>query len=336
MSLTDSLAKDVGIKPACDALVVSRAGFYRWKNQGEDSEKEYIRPLSPLALSPYEQQRVLDTLHDERFVDKAPQEVYAALLDGGSYLCSVRTMYRILEAHKEVKERRNQLRHPVYTKPELLAEGPNQVWSWDITKLKGPAKWTYYYLYVILDIFSRYVVGWMVASREQGTLAKKLIEQSCEKQGIQSSQLSIHSDRGPSMTSKTVAFLLADLGITKSLSRPYVSNDNPYSEAQFKTLKSRPEFPERFGCSEDSRAFCQSFFSWYNTEHYHSGIGFLTPEDVHYGRAEQIIKERQAVLSAAFEEHPERFKGKMPKPIALPSAAWINKPVPLQSDQVRH
>ena len=168
--MTDSLAKDVGVKPACDALVVSRAGFYRWKKQDTGMAKESIRPLSPLALSADEKQNVLDTLHDERFVDKAPQEVYASLLDGGSYLCSVRTMYRILEANKEVKERRNQLRHPAYTKPELLAEKPNQVWSWDITKLKGPAKWTYYYLYVILDIFSRYVVGWMVASRERGTL----------------------------------------------------------------------------------------------------------------------------------------------------------------------
>ena len=336
MRLTDFLAKDVGIKPACDALVVSRAGFYRWKKQDTGMAKESIRPLSPLSLSPDEKQNVLDTLHDERFVDKAPQEVYAALLDGGSYLCSVRTMYRILEAHKEVKERRNQLRHPKYAKPELLAEGPNQVWSWDITKLKGQVKWTYYYLYVILDIFSRYVVGWMVASRESGTLARKLIEQSCEKQGIQSSQLSIHSDRGSSMTSKPVAFLLADLGITKSLSRPYVSNDNPYSESHFKTLKYRPDFPERFGCPEDSRLFCQDFFNWYNTEHYHSGIGFLTPEDVHYGRAEQIVKERQAVLNDAFSKHPERFKGKMPKPMALPEAAWINKPAPENSDPLQH
>jgi putative transposase len=336
MSLTDSLAKDVGIKPSCDALVVSRAGFYRWKNRDEASEKEYVRTVSPLALSSCEQQQVLDTLHDERFTDKAPQEVYAALLDDGNYLCSVRTMYRILEANKEVKERRNQLRHPVYTKPELLAEGPNQVWSWDITKLKGPEKWSYHYLYVILDIFSRYVVGWMVASKEHGTLAKKLIEQSCEKQGIQSSQLSIHSDRGPSMTSKTVAFLLADLGITKSLSRPYVSNDNPYSEAHFKTLKYRPDFPERFGCSEDTRSFCQNFFGWYNTEHYHSGIGYLIPEDVHYGRADQIIKERQAVLTDAFAKHPERFKGKVPRPMSLPKAAWINKPMPENSDPLRH
>jgi len=256
------------------------------------------------------------------------------LLDAGTYLCSVRTMYRILEENQEVRERRNQLRHPGYKKPELLATAPNQVWSWDITKLRGPVKWTYYYLYVILDIFSRYVVGWMVAHREKSALAKKLIEQSCEKQDIQRDQLIIHADRGPSMTSKPVAFLLADLGVTKSHSRPYVSNDNPYSESQFKTMKYRPDFPERFGCIEDSRSFGQDFFRWYNTEHYHSGIGYLTPEDVHYGRAEQIIKERERVLEAAFEKHPNRFKGKVPKPMALPGAVWINKPSPNESDSV--
>ena len=328
MKIATSLSKDVGVKRACHALTVSRAGFYRWRNLSENAKPASVRALPPLALSREEQQRVLDTLHEERFVDKAPQEVYASLLDEGTYLCSVRTMYRILEAHQEVKERRNQLRHPVYTKPELLAQGPNQVWSWDITKLKGPAKWTYFYLYVILDIFRRYVVGWMVASRESGSLAKKLIEQTCEKQMIQADELCIHSDRGTSMTSKTVALLLADLSITKSLSRPHVSNDNPYSEAHFKTMKYRPEFPERFGCIEDARSFCQHFFSWYNTEHYHSGIGFLTPEDVHYGRAQQIIKDRQTVLNAAFEEHPERFKGNLPKSLSLPNAVWINKPIP--------
>ena len=328
MKIATSLSKDVGVKRACHALTVSRAGFYRWRNLSENEKPASVRALPPLALSREEQQRVLDALHEERFVDKASQEVYASLLDEGTYLCSVRTMYRILEAHQEVKERRNQLRHPVYTKPELLAQGPNQVWSWDITKLKGPAKWTYFYLYVILDIFSRYVVGWMVASRESGSLAKKLIEQTCEKQMIQADELCIHSDRGTSMTSKTVALLLADLSITKSLSRPHVSNDNPYSEAHFKTMKYRPEFPERFGCIEDARSFCRQFFSWYNTEHYHSGIGFLTPEDVHYGRAQQIIKDRQTVLNAAFEEHPERFKGNLPKSLSLPNAVWINKPVP--------
>jgi len=328
MKIATSLSQDVGVKRACHALTVSRAGFYRWRNLSENAKPASVSALPPLALSREEQQRVLDALHEERFVDKAPQEVYASLLDEGTYLCSVRTMYRILEAHQEVKERRNQLRHPIYTKPELLAQGPNQVWSRDITKLKGPAKWTYFYLYVILDIFSRYVVGWMVASRESGSLAKKLIEQTCEKQMIQANKLCIHSDRGTSMTSKTVALLLADLSITKSLSRPHVSNDNPYSEAHFKTMKYRPEFPERFGCIEDARSFCQQFFSWYNTEHYHSGIGFLTPEDVHYGRAQQIVKDRQTVLNAAFEEHPERFKGNLPKSLPLPNAVWINKPIP--------
>ena len=269
-------------------------------------------------------------------MDQAPRAVYTALLDEGIYKCSVRTMYRILEENQEVRERRNQLRHPNYKKPELVATAPNQVWSWDITKLKGSVKWTYYYLYVILDIFSRYVVGWMVAHREKSVLAKKLIEQSCEKQGIQEGQLIVHSDQGPSMTSKPVALLLADLGITKSHSRPYVSNDNPYSESQFKTMKYRPEFPDRFGAIEDARFFCHGFFPWYNTGHYHSGIGFVTPEDVHYGRAEQIIKEREKVLKTAFEKHPNRFKGKVPKSMELPKAAWINKPSPNESDSVIH
>ncbi len=287
----------------------------------------------PLALSTAEEQTVLDTLHDDRFVDLAPPQVYAALLDEGSYLCSVRTMYRILERHQEVKERRNQLRRPQYVKPELLAERPNEVWSWDITKLKGPVKWTYFYLYVILDIFSRYVVGWMIAYRELASLAKKLIEETCEKQSIEEEQLTIHADRGSSMTSKAVALLLADLGVTKSHSRPYVSNDNPYSESQFKTMKYQPEFPERFGSIEDARSFCLPFFSWYNTEHYHSGLGYLTPEDVHYGRAEQIIKERQAVLQTAYIQHPERFKGRVPQPKTPPTAVWINKPMPERTER---
>jgi len=332
MNTAGSLAEDVGIKSACDALAVPRASFYRWRDR--DSQKNNYRPAPPLALADEERKGILDTLHEERFVDQAPREVYSALLDEGIYLCSVRTMYRILEENQEVRERRNQLRHPNYKKPEILATAPNQVWSWDITKLKGPVKWTYYYLYVILDIFSRYVVGWMVAHREKSALARKLIEQSCEKQGIQPDQLIVHADRGPSMTSKPVALLLADLGITKSHSRPYVSNDNPYSEAQFKTMKYRPDFPERFGSIEDSRSFCHGFFRWYNMEHYHSGIAFLIPEDVHYGRAEQIIKEREKILKMAFEKHPNRFKGKVPKPMALPKAVWINKPLPNESDSV--
>jgi putative transposase len=237
-------------------------------------------------------------------------------------------MYRILtDEHGDVKERRRHVQHPNYTKPELLATAPNQVWSWDITKLKGPVKWTYFYLYVILDIFSRYVVGWMVAHREQDGLAKRLIEETCLNQGIQPGQLIIHADRGSSMRSNAVAHLLSDLGITKSHSRPHVSDDNPYSEAQFKTLKYCPAFPDRFGSIQDSRCFCQEFFSWYNKDHYHSSIGLMTPEWVHYGMAEDVFGRRSTVLAKAYEKHPKRFKGKMPKPPALPEAVWINKPI---------
>jgi putative transposase len=336
MKVTESLSKELNIQQACAALAVPRASFYRWQDWEGNGEKKSQRAVPPLALSGKEEAAVLEILHEDRFVDQAPYEIYNALLDEGNYLCSVRTMYRILEKNKEVRERRDQLSHPQYQKPELLAGGPNEIWSWDITKLLGPAKWTYYYLYVIMDIFSRYVVGWMVAHRELSSLAQKLIGQSCQKQGIQPHQLTIHADRGSSMTSKPVAFLLSDLGVTKSHSRPHVSNDNPYSEAQFKTLKYRPEFPERFGCIEDSRSFCQGFFGWYNKEHYHSGIGFLTPEAFHYGHGEQIVKERQAVLMAAYEKHPERFKGKMPKPMNLPDAVWINKPAPAQSEPAQH
>jgi len=226
-----------------------------------------------------------------------------------------------------VRERRDQLQHPQYQKPELLATGANQVWSWDITKLLGPVKWTYFYLYVILDIFSRYVVGWMVAPRESAELAQRLIAETSSKQNITPGQLTIHADRGTSMTSKPVALLLADLGITKTHSRPHVSDDNPYSESQFKTLKYRPEFPERFGSIEDARGFCQEFMRWYNTEHHHTGIGLLTPETVHYGRAEAVIEERQRVLSAAYEQRPERFGRRHPRAPELPEAVWINPPV---------
>jgi putative transposase len=320
-----TLSCDVGKKAACEALEVSRATYYRQLNPVVRSETE--RPLPPLALNDSEKQVVLDVLHSERFQDKAPLQVYASLLDDGRYLCSTRTMYRILaDAHGDVKERRQQVQRPLYSKPELLATEPNQVWSWDITKLKGPAKWTYFYLYVIIDIFSRYVVGWMVAHREQKALAKRLIEDSCHKQMIEPKQLTLHADRGSSMKSKVVAHLLADLGVTKTHSRPHVSNDNPYSEAQFKTLKYCPQFPERFGCIQDSRSFCQEFFFWYNKEHHHSGIALLTPEQVHYGLDEQIIGRRSAVLAAAYEQHRNRFKYKMPVPARLPKEVWINPP----------
>lgn len=313
----------MGRKSACEALDIPRATWYRKKDN--KPEKKQKRPTPPLALDAAERQKVLDILHSERFQDKAPQEVYATLLDEGEYYCSIRTMYRILEDAGEIKERRRQVRHN-YTKPELLATSPNQVWSWDITKLKGPVKWTYFYLYVIIDIFSRYVVGWIVADREQATLAKHFIDEACQKQQIEKEQLIIHADRGSSMTSKAVALLLADLGVTKTHSRPHVSDDNPYSESAFKTLKYCPAFPERFGSIQDVKSFCRDFFSWYNLEHKHSGIGLLTPEQVHYGMAKEVVEKRGNTLESAFLKHPERFKGKMPKPLPLPEAVWINKP----------
>ena len=235
-------------------------------------------------------------------------------------------MYRVLAANREVRERRDQLRHPRYAAPELLATQPNEVWSWDITKLLGPAKWTYYYLYVILDVYSRKVVGWMVAERESAVLAKRLIGETCERQGILPGQLTVHADRGSSMKSKAVALLLADLGVTKTHSRPHVSNDNPYSEAQFKTLKYRPEFPDRFGCIEDARAYCVDFFRWYNTEHHHAGLALLTPDDVHHGLAGAKLAHRATVLEKAYAKHPERFTRGIPKPQSLPKEVWINKP----------
>jgi putative transposase len=318
------VSDDVGKKSACEALEVPRATFYRYLNP---AKPETFRPEPPLALSSAERQTVLDVLHSERFQDRAPLEIYATLLDEGCYLCSPRTMYRILDAqHGDVKERRRHVQRPAYGKPELLATGPNQVWSWDITKLKGPAKWTYFYLYVIIDIFSRYVVGWMVAHAEQKALAKRLIEESCRKQRIPEGQLTIHADRGSSMKSNVIAQLLADLGVTKTHSRPYVSNDNPYSESQFKTLKYCPQFPERFGSIQDARAFCQDFFSWYNQEHRHCGIALMTPEQVHYGLADEVTNKRASVLAAAFEKHPKRFKNKIPAPDMLPEAVWINPP----------
>lgn len=333
-----SISSEVGVKPACEAFDIPRAAFYREvARQNKPAEIQEKRPSPPRALSYEERQRVLDVLHSARFADKAPHEVYATLLDEGVYYCSIRTMYRILEDHGEVKERRNQLMHPTYRKPELLATGPNQVWSWDITKLLGPVKWSYFYLYVILDIFSRYVVGWMVATRESAALAARLIEETCRAQNILSGQLTIHADRGSSMKSKPVAFLLADLGITKTHSRPHTSDDNPYSEAQFKTLKYRPDFPERFGCVEDSRTFCRPFFNWYNTEHRHTAIGLVTPAAVHYGLAAAIRETRAEVLKAAYEAHPERFVKAVPTPPILPEAVWINKPKnDSESEEVLH
>jgi len=269
---------------------------------------------------------VLNLLYSQRFAQMAPAEIVATLLDEGEYVCSVSTMYRLLRSQEALRERRRILRHPRYKRPELLATGPNQLWSWDITKLKGPGKYTYYYLYVVLDVYSRYVVGWCVAYRESAELAEQLILAACLQQGVERGQLTLHADRGSAMTSKAVAQLLADLGVEKTHARPHVSNDNPYSEAQFKTLKYRPEFPEQFGCKEGVESFCYEFFGWYNTEHRHSGIAMLTPESVHYGKAEEVIAKRQSVLEAAYAANPERFVRHAPRHPPLPEAVWINPP----------
>ena len=334
MTAALELGDSVGKAAACRALGVPRASLYR---RMQPAAPPRVRPTPERALDAAERQTVLDHLHAERFRDKAPAEVYATLIDEGIYLCSIRTMHRILAENGELKERRNQLRHPQYKKPELLATGPNQVWSWDITKLLGPAKWTYFHLYVILDIFSRYVVGWMVAGRETAELARRLIADSCQKQGIVAGTLTIHADRGTSMTSKPVALLMADLGVTKTHSRPHVSDDNPYSESQFKTLKYRPGFPERFGSIEDARAFGQTFFTWYNQQHHHSGIAMLTPEMLHYRMATEVISQRQNVLDAAYARNPERFVRACPKHPPQPTAVWINPPSPMPSkEDLRH
>ena len=315
--------EELGILSSCEAIGIPRSSYYRARTPKHGPHR---RRKVPRALTESEQKEVLDTLRSERFCDEAPAQVVATLLDEGRYLCSERTMYRLLSANGEVRERRNQLRHPSYARPELLATAPNQLWSWDITKLPGPTKWCRFHLYVILDVFSRYVVGWMVADRESSTLAEQLIKQTCERQGIRPGQLTLHADRGSSMRSKTVALLLADLGVTKTHSRPYTSDDNPYSEAQFKTLKYRPGCPVRFGSVQHARQWAAELMNHYNCEHHHSGIGLLTPEAVHHGKALKLREQRQHVLYAAFDAHPERFVRGTPTAPKLPTEVWINQP----------
>ena len=323
MQASEQLSQVAGVTAACQALGVPRSSFYRARQSKKAAQP---RPTPQRALSGEEKAQVRQTLNSERFQDSSPRQVYATLLDEGVYYCSWRTMYRILDEHQEVRERRNQLRHPKYVKPELLATGPNMLWSWDLTKLRGPVKWTYYHLYTILDVFSRYAVGWMIAERESASLAQQLIRETCEKQGIQPEQLTVHADRGSSMRSKTVALLLADLGVTKTHSRPHVSNDNPYSESQFKTMKYRPDYPERFGSIQDARNWARVFFRWYNNDHHHSALGLMTPRVVHHGQAEALTEKRREVLQAAYGAHPERFVRGEPMPSSLAKEVWINKP----------
>jgi putative transposase len=315
----------LGTRPLCEALAEPRSSYYRSLRVSLRAPQPKRRS-SPRSLTELEQNKVVAVLNSDRFRDTAPPEVHATLLDEGTYLASVRTMYRILtRLGQSVQRRQKSAQH--YARPELLATRPNQLWSWDITKLLGPTKWTYYYLYKILDVFSRYVVGWMVAHRELARLAEDLIAETCLRQGITPGELTIHADRGSSMRSQPVAQLLADLGVTKTHSRPHVSNDNPYSESAFKTLKYRPDFPERFGAIEHSRSFCGAFFDWYNNEHHHSGIAMLTPASVHYGTAGQLLQARAVTLVGAYLNHPERFVKGIPKVQTIPEEVWINKPM---------
>lgn len=326
MSAAEELGARVGVASACRALGVARATLYRRRRPTAGPRSQQPRPRPARALSDQERQDVLDELHRDCFADKAPAAVYAALLDEGRWLCSIRTMYRILEVNKEVRERRNQLRHPVYVKPVLEATAPNQVWTWDITKVQACEKWRHFHLYVVLDLYSRCVVAWRLELTETGTLARELLEDAMKKHGVKPGTLALHADRGTSMTSKTVAHLLADLGVTKSHSRPRVSNDNAYSESHFKTLKYRPDYPGRFGSLADGRAHFRRFFRWYNEEHYHSGIALLTPAQVHYGHAEDVLDARHEALLRAYAASPERFVHGPPKRPELPAAVWINGP----------
>lgn len=321
--LAERLARTVGVKAACAALNVPRSRVYRARQR---SSLPGSRLTPARALSEAERVAVRQTLNSERFADCAPRQVYAALLGAGVYLCSWRTMYRVLAGHEEVRERRDQLRHPTYHKPELLANAPNQVWSWDITKLRGPVKWTYFYLYVLLDIYSRYAVGWLIAERESAALAEVLVAESCRKQGVAADQLTLHADNGDPMRAKSLALLLTDLGVTASHSRPHTSDDHPFSEAQFKTLKYRPDYPDCLGSVRDARAWARPFFTWYNEEHYQSSLNLLTPASVHYGQATAIQQQRQTVLSAAYAAHPERFSQGSPLVAGPPAAVWINPP----------
>jgi putative transposase len=322
MQTTEQLGGQAGIAPVCEALGLSRASLYRRRGP----RPVRVRPKPARALDATERQAVLDTLHSDRFVDAAPAQVHAALLEEDRYLCSLRSMYRILASSGEVRERRDQLQHPHYAKPELVATAPKQVWSWDITKLKGPVKLVYFYLYVVLDIFSRYIVGWMIAEAENAGLAEQLVEQTCLKQGIVPNELTLHADRGAPMRSKTLAQTLAELGIERSHSRPHVSNDNPFSEALFKTTKYRPAVPPRFASPDHAREVFRSILDWYNNQHRHSGIAYLTPAMVHHGRAEAVLERQHRTRMAAYLAHPERFVNGPPRRASLPPAVWINPP----------
>lgn len=329
MSAATALSAAVGTARACVGLGVARATLYRLRHP---TVSRPVRRTPPLQLADAERAIVLDMLMSPRFVDYPPCQVYAILLDEGRYLCSIRTMYRLLTSLQAVRERRDQRIHPVYARPELIAQAPNDVWSWDITKLKTTVKWTYFYLYVVVDIFSRYVVGWMLSTRETGALARDFVEQIALREDLAADQVTLHSDRGSPMRSKTLAEKLTDLGIEASFGRPQQSNDNPFSESLFKTLKYSPTFPDRFDSLDHGRAVLTPFFDHYNHRHRHSGIGLMAPVTVHRGHAAAITTARALTLNDAFALHPERFKGKPPLPPIVPDKVYINPPLPEDTD----
>jgi putative transposase len=307
----------------CAALGVSRATAFRWQRPTHARAAASPR-RSPRALTPDEQTAILAQLHSDRFVDHAPAQVYATLLDEGTYLCSPRTMYRVLATQQEVRERRAQRTHPTCPVPRLTATAPNQVWTWDVTELKGRAKGDRHKLYVVLDLYSRYVVAWMLASRESVVLAQRLITAACRRHGILRGHLTAHSDRGSIQTAKDLHALYEELGITSSLSRPRVSNDNPHSESLFKTTKYAPVYPGRFASFAHAHQWCTDFFVAYNTTHRHSGIAYLSPTAVHHGTAPAILAQRIITMHAAHQRHPERFVRGTPRLPRLPKAVHIN------------
>lgn len=340
MILVEEAAKNTGVNRACNAIDLSRAGFYRLRHsqltpsrhQSQSQSQSQSMPRTSnlgalaLALTPTQEEEILSALNSERFLDCSPRQVWATLMDEGVYLCSWRTMYRLLQRHQAVKERRRVRRHPKYVRPELSATGPNQVWTWDITYLKGPNRGEFFYLYVVMDLFSRLVVGWMLADRESADLAVRLLEKTYQKHKVKPGQLTIHADRGAPMKSKSLGQLLCDLDVRASHSRPKVSNDNPFSEAGFKTMKYSPDFPARFGSQEAAETFCQGYFRWYNTAHHHTGIALLTPAQVHYGEAPTVLAQRQRTLDATFARIPHRFGHGHPKVAPLPGEVYINRP----------
>ena len=323
------LGHDIGRRAACRTLGISRATLDR--HALPHTPRVATSRWSHRRLNEAEQQAILDAAHSERFADLSVREFYATLLDEGIYLGSISTMYRVLRGFGETSERRRLATHPARVKPELAATAPNEVWSWDITKLLGPQKWTYYHLYVVLDVFSRYVVAWRLELRESAALAEDLFSNAIAREQIDPTRLTVHADGGSAMTSKNLAHLFADLGVTRSRSRPHVSNDNPYIESHFKTLKYGPSYPGYFANLEQARDFCRRFFTWYNTQHRHSGIALLTPQDVHFGRVDERRAGRQRVLGKAFDQHPERFVRGLPRPPALQVTAYINRPDSVQA-----